>query len=77
MKLTGKERKNFLFGDLLNHNEGRLNKSVLCREIQKKIAVENLELAQQHKSHQEYLNRVLYKTKPTAAFFEQFNRDAR
>ncbi|XP_043525985.1 RIB43A-like with coiled-coils protein 2 [Frieseomelitta varia] len=46
-------------------------------EIQKKIAVENLELAQQHKSHQEYLNRVLYKTKPTAAFFEQFNRDAR
>ncbi|KAK1131399.1 hypothetical protein K0M31_017684 [Melipona bicolor] len=46
-------------------------------EIQKKIAVENLELAQQHKSHQEYLNRVLYKSKPTAAFFEQFNRDAR
>lgn len=67
-----------MLDDLLSHNEEReLNKSMRCREIQKKIAVENLELAQQHKSHQEYLNRVLYKTKPTAAFFEQFNRDAR
>ncbi|XP_043601141.1 RIB43A-like with coiled-coils protein 2 [Bombus pyrosoma] len=46
-------------------------------EIKRKIAEENLELAQQHKSHQDYLNRVLYKNKPTAAFFEQFNRDAR
>ncbi|XP_031839653.1 RIB43A-like with coiled-coils protein 1 [Nomia melanderi] len=46
-------------------------------ETNKKIAEENLQLAEQHKSHQEYLNRVLYKNKPTAAFFEQFNRDAR
>lgn len=46
-------------------------------EIKRQIAKENLELAEQHKSHQEYLNRVLYKNKPTAAFFEQFNRDAR
>lgn len=45
--------------------------------MNKKIAEENLQLAEQHKSHQEYLNRVLYKNKPTAAFFEQFNRDAR
>ncbi|XP_076620172.1 RIB43A-like with coiled-coils protein 2 [Colletes latitarsis] len=46
-------------------------------DIKKKIAEENLQLAEQHKSHQEYLNRILYKNKPTAAFFEQFNRDAR
>ncbi|CAL7936695.1 unnamed protein product [Xylocopa violacea] len=46
-------------------------------ETKRKIAEENLELAQRHKSEQEYLNRVLYKNKPTAEFFEQFNRDAR
>ncbi|KZC07474.1 PREDICTED: RIB43A-like with coiled-coils protein 2 [Dufourea novaeangliae] len=46
-------------------------------ETNKKIAEENLQLAEEHKSHQEYLNRVLYKNKPTAAFFEQFNKDAR
>lgn len=47
------------------------------REINKSIAEENLRLAEQHKSRQEYLNQVLYKNKPTAEFFEQFNRDAR
>ncbi|CAK9819253.1 RIB43A-like with coiled-coils protein 2 [Anthophora plagiata] len=46
-------------------------------EIKKKVAEENLKLAEQHKSHQEYLKRVLYVNKPTAEFFEQFNRDAR
>ena len=46
-------------------------------DIKKKVAEENLQLAHQQKSHQEYLNRVLYKNKPTAAYFEQFNRDAR
>ncbi|KAG6803256.1 RIB43A-like with coiled-coils protein 1 [Apis mellifera caucasica] len=46
-------------------------------EIKKKIAKENLELAEQQKSHQEYLNCVLYKNKATAAFYEQFNKDAR
>ncbi|XP_076640732.1 RIB43A-like with coiled-coils protein 2 isoform X1 [Halictus rubicundus] len=46
-------------------------------EINKKIAEENLLLAEEHKSHQEYLKKVLYKNKPTAAYFEQFNRDAR
>lgn len=48
-----------------------------CRDIKKKVAEENLQLAHQQKSHQEYLNRVVYKNKPTAAYFEQFNRDAR
>ncbi|XP_053973301.1 RIB43A-like with coiled-coils protein 2 [Hylaeus volcanicus] len=46
-------------------------------EIKKKIADENLRLAEQQRSRQEYLNKTLYKTGPTAAFFEQFNRDAR
>ncbi|KAH0950058.1 hypothetical protein HN011_005857 [Eciton burchellii] len=46
-------------------------------ELNKKIAEENLQLARQQKSHQEYLNRVLYKNKSTAAFFEQFNKGTR
>jgi len=50
---------------------------ILFRELNKKIAEENLQLARQQKSHQEYLNRVLYKNKSTAAFFEQFNKGTR
>ncbi|XP_012275995.1 RIB43A-like with coiled-coils protein 2 [Orussus abietinus] len=45
--------------------------------LQKQIAEENLMLAQQQKSQQEYLNRFVYKNKPTAAFFEQFNKGTR
>ncbi|XP_012523491.1 RIB43A-like with coiled-coils protein 2 [Monomorium pharaonis] len=46
-------------------------------ELNKKIAEENLRLAEQQKQHQEYLNRVIYKNQPTAAFYEQFNKGTR
>ncbi|XP_025986718.1 RIB43A-like with coiled-coils protein 2 [Solenopsis invicta] len=46
-------------------------------ELNKKIAKENLRLAEQQKQHQEYLNRVVYKNQPTAAFYEQFNKGTR
>lgn len=49
----------------------------VSRELKKKIAEENLQLAEQQKSHQEYLNRVVYKNEPTAAFYEQFNKGTR
>ncbi|XP_015516629.2 RIB43A-like with coiled-coils protein 2 [Neodiprion lecontei] len=47
------------------------------RQISKQVAEENLQLAEAQKSHQDYLNRVVYKNKPTAAFFEQFNKGTR
>lgn len=47
------------------------------RELNRKIADENLQLAEQQKSHQDYLNRVAYKNTPTAAFYEQFNKGTR
>ncbi|XP_025159066.1 RIB43A-like with coiled-coils protein 2 isoform X1 [Harpegnathos saltator] len=46
-------------------------------ELNKKIAEENLQLAERQKSHQDYLNRVLYKNMPTADFYEQFNKSTR
>ena len=50
---------------------------LIYRQLNKQIAEENLQLAQQQKSHQQYLNHVVYKNKPTAAFFEQFNKSTR
>lgn len=47
------------------------------RELNRKIANENLQLAEQQKSRQDYLNRVFYKNIPTAAFYEQFNKGTR
>ncbi|XP_070150468.1 RIB43A-like with coiled-coils protein 1 [Polyergus mexicanus] len=55
--------------------EDELNKKK--SEFNKKIAEENLQLAEQQKLHQDYLNRVIYKTQPTAAFYEQFNKGTR
>ncbi|XP_011868101.1 PREDICTED: RIB43A-like with coiled-coils protein 2 [Vollenhovia emeryi] len=46
-------------------------------ELNKKIAEENLRLAEQQKQHQEYLNHTVYKNQPTAAFYEQFNKGTR
>ncbi|XP_014474974.1 PREDICTED: RIB43A-like with coiled-coils protein 2 isoform X2 [Dinoponera quadriceps] len=46
-------------------------------ELNKKIAEENLRMAERQKSHQDYLNRVLYKNIPAAAFYEQFNKSTR
>ncbi|XP_012216528.1 RIB43A-like with coiled-coils protein 2 [Linepithema humile] len=46
-------------------------------ELNKKIAEENLRLAEQQKLHKKYLDRVVYKNQPTAAFYEQFNKGTR
>ncbi|KAG5317670.1 RIBC2 protein, partial [Pseudoatta argentina] len=46
-------------------------------ELNKKIAEENLQLAEQQKQHQEYLNRFVYKHQPTPDFYEQFNKGTR
>ncbi|XP_011684604.1 PREDICTED: RIB43A-like with coiled-coils protein 2 [Wasmannia auropunctata] len=46
-------------------------------ELNKKIAEENLRLAEQQKQHQEYLNHIVYKNQPTAAFYDQFNKGTR
>ncbi|XP_032664055.1 RIB43A-like with coiled-coils protein 2 [Odontomachus brunneus] len=46
-------------------------------QLNRNIANENLQLAEQQKSRQDYLNRVVYKNMPTAAFYEQFNKGTR
>ncbi|XP_033215002.1 RIB43A-like with coiled-coils protein 2 isoform X2 [Belonocnema kinseyi] len=46
-------------------------------QLNKQIAEENLRLAEQQKSQQEYLNRVIYKNRPSREFFEQFNKGTR
>ncbi|XP_066589488.1 RIB43A-like with coiled-coils protein 2 [Prorops nasuta] len=46
-------------------------------ELNKKIAEENLRLAQLQKSQREYINRSPFSSGPTADFFEQFNRSTR
>lgn len=36
-----------------------------------------MRLAEQQKSYQEYLNRVVYKNKPSPEYFSQFNKGTR
>ncbi|KAK5643102.1 hypothetical protein RI129_006947 [Pyrocoelia pectoralis] len=57
---------------------------LMDRELSKKererrisLAEENKRLATEHKNHQEYMNKIVYRNKPTAAFFEQFNKSTR
>ncbi|XP_034951405.1 RIB43A-like with coiled-coils protein 2 [Chelonus insularis] len=47
------------------------------RETRKQIAAENLQLAQQQKSRQNYLNTKVYKYQPKSEFFDKFNSCAR
>ncbi|XP_057318243.1 RIB43A-like with coiled-coils protein 2 isoform X2 [Microplitis mediator] len=42
-------------------------------ELRKKIAEENLQLAQQQRSHQDYLNKMVYKYQQEPEFFNKFN----
>ncbi|XP_058791408.1 RIB43A-like with coiled-coils protein 2 [Phymastichus coffea] len=46
-------------------------------ELSKQIAEENLRMAEQQKSHQDYLNRLVYQNKPSPEFYEQFNKSTR
>ncbi|CAH8825717.1 unnamed protein product [Trichobilharzia szidati] len=47
------------------------------REMNQKIAEQNLKLACEQKSFQDYLNKELYTNQPTADYFTQFNTTSR
>ncbi len=47
------------------------------RELNKQVTDENKRLEFEQKSHQDYLNRVVYTNQPTAAYFMQFNTNSR
>jgi F0F1-type ATP synthase membrane subunit b/b' len=46
-------------------------------EIRKQLASENKVLANQQKSHLDYLDKEVYTNPPTAAYFMQFNTTTR
>ena len=45
--------------------------------VERKMAKQNLELSQQQKLQQEYLNKVIYSNIPTEDYFTQFNTTSR
>ncbi|XP_022921008.1 RIB43A-like with coiled-coils protein 1 [Onthophagus taurus] len=47
------------------------------RESEQQIMEENRLLGVEQKNHKEYLNKVVYTNKPTAAYFDQFNKSTR
>lgn len=47
------------------------------KELLKKLVDENQRLHYEQKSHQEYLDKVVYTNQPTAAYFMQFNTSTR
>ncbi|KAF2901612.1 hypothetical protein ILUMI_04569 [Ignelater luminosus] len=47
------------------------------REKNKEIAEENKRMAVDHKNYINYLEKIVYSNKPTAAFYEQFNKSTR
>ncbi|KAL5960454.1 RIB43A-like with coiled-coil protein 2 [Taenia solium] len=48
-----------------------------ARDYRKKVAQENMLLAQDQKAFQKYLNEEVYRYQPTAAYFMQFNTTSR
>ncbi|CAH8450513.1 unnamed protein product [Schistosoma turkestanicum] len=48
-----------------------------AREMNRKVAEKNLELAHEQKAFQEYLNKELYTNQPTGHYFTQFNTTSR
>ena len=47
------------------------------RELLKDLSEENRRLQAEQRSHQEYLQKVVYTNQPTAAYFMQFNTTSR
>ncbi|KAK9753371.1 RIB43A [Popillia japonica] len=47
------------------------------RDMEKRLADENKEMSIQQKNNKEYLQKVVYTNKPTAAYFDQFNTSTR
>jgi len=56
-----------------------MTKSIIFifRELEDGVKDFNLVLANEQKSKQEYMNNVLYKTKASSEFFDQFNKTTR
>lgn len=50
---------------------------LLARDEQKKVAEENKRMGVEQKNHKEYLDKIVYSNKPTAAYYEQFNKSTR
>lgn len=50
---------------------------VFCREEKKKIAEENLRLAEEQKSRNNFLNKIVYANRATDEYFDQFNKTSR
>ena len=59
--------------NLINEQEHLENN----RDISRQLAKENENLAKIQRDHQHYLNSVLYRSAPTAAFYQQFNTTSR
>ena len=47
------------------------------KELNKQLTDENKRLEYEQKSHQDFLNKVVYTNQPTAAYFMQFNTTTR
>ena len=59
-------------GELLERQQDRTRK-----ELNKQQALDNLRLAQEQKSHKDFLYNEVYTNPPTAAYFMQFNTTSR
>lgn len=47
------------------------------RERLKQLAEENRQMGIEHKNHKEYMDKIVYSNKPTAAYYDQFNKSTR
>ncbi|CAG9762832.1 unnamed protein product [Ceutorhynchus assimilis] len=47
------------------------------RDIRKKIAQENLKMAEEHRSRKNYFDKIVYTNRPTEDYFQQFNKTSR
>lgn len=59
-------------GELLERQQNRMKK-----ELDKQMATDNSRLAQEQKSHKDFLYNEVYTNQPTAAYFMQFNTTSR
>ncbi|KAK4886243.1 hypothetical protein RN001_002514 [Aquatica leii] len=56
-----------------------MDKELARKEKDRRVALaeENKRMALEQKNHQDYMNKIVYRNKPTAAFFDQFNTSTR
>lgn len=73
-KLWGKFWMNF---PIFRHLNKLRSKRIFFRERLKALAEENLKMAEEQKLKTQYMEKVVYSNRPTAAFFDQFNKSTR